>query len=83
MTKLLAEANRTEEDKQYHLEFEPTQKDLRKDDPDGKCSRYRTQAPWIKHGDMLTVVLTTNLYGQEKKVVWVDFDPKKFAQVDE
>jgi prepilin-type N-terminal cleavage/methylation domain-containing protein len=83
LTKLIAEANRTGDDRQYNLEFEPAQKDRRKDDPDGKCSRYRAIAPWLNHEDMLTVVLTTTLDGQEKKVVWLDFNPKKFAQVDE
>lgn len=83
LTKLIVQANKNGDEKQYKLEFEPAQKDRRKDDTDGKCSRYRAKAPWINHGDMLTIVLTTTLDGQEKKTVWLDFSPTKFAQVDE
>jgi hypothetical protein len=83
LTKLIAKATRNGDDKKYTLEFEPAEKDERKDDPDGKCSRFTAKAPWITHEDMLTVTLTTKLDDQEKKVVWVDFNPKKYAHVDE
>jgi hypothetical protein len=81
--KLIAKATRTGDDKTYTLEFEPAPKDERKDDPDGKCSRFTAKAGWIKHENMLTVTLITTLDGKEKRVVWVDFNPKRFAHVDE
>jgi hypothetical protein len=83
LTKLTAKATRAGDDQKYTLEFEPAPKEERKDDPEGKCSHFTAKAPWIKHEDMLTVALTTTLDGQEKKVVWVDFNPKKNAHVDE
>ena len=83
LTKLTARATRTGDEKTYTLEFEPAPKDERKDDPDGKCSHFTAKAPWIKHEDMLTVTLITSLDGEEKRVLWLDFNPKKFAHVDE
>jgi hypothetical protein len=83
LTKLTAKATRTGDDKEYALEFEPAEKDERKDDPEGKCSRFTAKAPWIKHEDKLTVVLTVTLDGQVKKPIWTDFNPKQFAHVDE
>ncbi|HEV3440782.1 MAG TPA: hypothetical protein VG122_25740 [Gemmata sp.] len=83
LTKLIAKATRSGDDKTHTLEFEPAEKNERKDDSDGKCSRFTAKAPWIKHEDMLTVTLITTLDGKEKRVVWVDFNPKKFAHIDE
>jgi hypothetical protein len=83
LAKLTARVTRTGDDKIYTLEFEPAEKEERKDDPDGKCSHFTAKAPWIRHEDMLTLTLTTTLDGQEKKVVWVDFNPKTYAHVDE
>jgi hypothetical protein len=82
LTKLTAKATRTGDDKEYTLDFEPAEKDERTGDPDGKCSKFTAKAPWIKHEDMLTVVLTATLDGQVKKTIWTDFNPKKFAHVD-
>jgi hypothetical protein len=82
-SKLHATASRNGEDKTYTLEFDPAPKDERKEDPEGKCSRFTAKAPWIKHADILTITATIPLNGQEKKVVWVDFNPKKYAHVDE
>jgi hypothetical protein len=82
LTKLTAKATRAGDDKEYTLEFEPEEKKERKDDPEGKCSKFTAKAPWIKHEDMLTVVLTVTLDGQVKKTIWTDFNPKKFAHVD-
>jgi hypothetical protein len=83
-TKLVAKATQTGDDKKYTLEFEPAEKKERKDDPDGKCSRFTAKAPWMRGEDMLTVTLTITLDGQEKKVPWVDFNPREFAHhIDE
>jgi len=83
LAKLTAKASISGEEKTYTLEFEPAEKDERKGDPDGKCSRFTAKAPWMKHEQMLTVVLTAPLDGQEKKAIWTDFNPKKYAHVDE
>jgi hypothetical protein len=82
LAKLTAKATRTGDDKEYTLEFEPAEKKEREDDPDGKCSRFTAKAPWMKHEDMLTVVLTLTLDGKVQKVLWTDFNPKKFAHYD-
>lgn len=81
--KLTAQSTRSGDDKTYPLEFEPAPKDERKDDPEGKCSRFTARATWMKREDMLTVTLKAPLDGKERKVVWVDFNPKKFAHADE
>lgn len=83
LTKLVAKMTGTGDGQTHTLEFEPTEKEERKDDPDGKCSRFTAKAPWIKHEDKLTVTLTTTLDGKEKTVVWASFNPKEFAHVDE
>jgi hypothetical protein len=83
LDKLTAKATRAGDDKTYTLEFEPTEKEERKDDPDGKCSRFTAKAPWMKHEDQLTVTLITTLDGKEKRTVWLNFNPKTFAHVDE
>ena len=44
-SKLIARATRNGDDQNYELVFEPTEKDERKDDPEGKCSRYTAKAP--------------------------------------
>jgi hypothetical protein len=76
--KLTAKATRSGDDKTYELEFEPAEKEERKDDPEGKCSRYTAKAPWMMPEDILTVKLAIDQKGQEKIVVWVDFNPKEF-----
>ena len=83
LTKLTAKATRKGDDKEYTLDFEPEEKKERQDDPEGKCSRFTVKAPWIKHEDLLTVVLTATLDGQVKKAIWTDFNPKQYAHKDE
>jgi hypothetical protein len=78
-SKLIAKATRQGEDKSYELVFEPAEKEERKDDPEGKCSRYTAKAPWMKPDDMLTVRLPIDLNGQEKIILWVDFNPLRYA----
>jgi hypothetical protein len=83
-SKLTAKATRNGEDKSYDLVFEPAEKEERKDDPEGRCSRYTAKAPWMKPDDILTVRLPIDLNGQEKIIPWVDFNPRKFAHhIDE
>jgi hypothetical protein len=83
LAKLTAKATRAGEDKTYTLEFEPAEKEERKDDPDGKCSRFTAKTPWINRNDALTLTVTVPLDGQEKKAVWTDFNPKKYAHHDD
>jgi hypothetical protein len=84
LAKLTATATRNKEEKSYTLEFEPSPKDERKGDPDGKCSRFTAKTPWMNSEDMLTVVLTAPIDGKEKKAIWTEFNPKKFAHhIDE
>lgn len=84
VAKLTARATRKGDDTTYTLDFEPAEKDERKDDPDGKCSRFTAKTPWMKNEDVLTVTLTAPIDGQEKKAVWLDFNPRKFAHhIDE
>jgi len=82
LTKVTAKATRTGEEKTYDLEFEPAPKEERKDDPEGKCSRFTAKAPWIKHEDKLTVTVSAMIDGKESRGVFVDFNPKSFAHVD-
>lgn len=80
-TKITARVTRKGDDNGYLITFEPTEKAERKSDPAGQCSRFTAKAPWMKHEDMLTVTLT--IEGVPQSVVWVDFNPKKYAHVDE
>lgn len=80
-TKLTAFAKRDGDEKTYELKFEPAEKDERKTDPEGQCSRFTAKAPWVKHEDKLTVTL--NIEGIPQPVIWTDFNPKKYAHVDE
>jgi hypothetical protein len=80
-TKITARVTRKGDDKPYVITFEPAEKDERKSDPEGQCSRFSAKAPWMKHEDELTVTLT--IEGVPQSVVWVDFNPKKYAHVDE
>jgi hypothetical protein len=80
---LTARATREGESESHELVFEPAPPEERKGDPEGKCSHYSAKAPWMKPEDKLTITLRVPLDGQEKKVVFVDFNPRKFAHVDE
>lgn len=79
--KVTARVTREGDDKAYNLTFEPTDRAERKGDPEGQSSRFSAKAPWMKHEDKLTVTLT--IEGAAGTVVWVDFNPKKYAHVDE
>ena len=72
--------------KEWALEFEPAEKKERPHDPDGKCSRYVAKVPWMKPDDKLTVSVTADIpmkdKTENKKIVWVDFVPKKFEHKD-
>lgn len=81
--KLTARVTRAGDDKPYTLTFNPAPEDERKADPKDKCSRFTAEAPWMKHEDKLDVALTVEADGQVKKVAWTDFNPKKYAHVDE
>lgn len=80
IAKIAAKAKRDGDPKEYDLTFEPADKSERKDDPDGKCSRFTAKAAWMKPDDKITV--TTAPVEVEKKVdpiVWKDFVPKKYS----
>jgi hypothetical protein len=83
LAKLTAKATRAGSDEVHTLEFEPAPKEERQDDPDGSCSRFTAKAPWIRREDTLTVTLIAELKGEERRVVFPDFNPKQFAHVDE
>ncbi len=83
LDKFTAKATRAGDEKSYTLEFEPAEKEERKDDPEGKCSRFSAKAPWMKRDDMLTVTLSVPIEGQLKGAVWTDFSPKQFAHHDD
>jgi hypothetical protein len=79
--KLTATVTRKGDDEKHTLEFKPAEKEERKDDPAGQCSRFSAEAKWMKAEDVLNVTLI--IEGQPEKVVWTGFNPKKFAHVDE
>jgi len=77
-TKLTATVTRMGDDMKYTLAFEPAEQDERKTDPAGQCSRFKADVKaWMKPEDKLTLTLT--IEGQAEKIVWVDFNPKKFS----
>jgi hypothetical protein len=76
-TKVTARVTRAGDDKAYDLEFKPGDKDERKTDPDGQCSRFAAETPWMKPDNKLTVTLT--IEGVSQKLPWVDFDVKKYS----
>lgn len=78
-----ASATRPGDAEPYALMFEPAPKDERMGDPEGKCSHFTAKAGWIKHEDKLTVTATLPLEGKPTEIRWTDFNPKKYAHVDE
>ena len=64
----------------HTIEFEPGDKEERKTDPPGQCSRFAAKAPWMKSNDKLTVTLT--IEGVAQKIPWIDFEPGKNAHKD-
>ena len=58
------------------LVFQPADKDERKGDPEGKCSRFAAEAKWMKPDDKLTVVLSVEYDGKLKKTTFDGFVPK-------
>ncbi|HJZ59632.1 MAG TPA: hypothetical protein VKE74_32100 [Gemmataceae bacterium] len=65
------------------LEFKPAPKDERKTDPDGKCSHFVATAAWMKPDDKLTITATVEIDGKKERIEWKDFNPKKYAHVEE
>lgn len=81
--KLTASVTRKGDDKRKNLDFKPAEKDERKGDPDGKCSRFSAGAGWMKPDDELTVVLSIEFDGQLKKATYAPFVPKDSAHKHE
>jgi hypothetical protein len=75
--KVTARVTRAGDDQAYTLEFKPTEKAERPTDPEGKCSRFSAEAPWMKPEDKLDVVLTVVIDGQAKKCTFIGFVPKE------
>ena len=71
--KVTARVTRAGIDKEENLEFKPADKDERKGDPDGKCSRFAAEAKWMKPDDKLTVVLSVEYDGKLKKTTYHRF----------
>jgi hypothetical protein len=80
---LTARVTRKGDEKEKNLEFKPAEKDERKDDPDGKCSRFSAEAKWMKPDDELTVVLSIEYDGKLKKATYTPFVPKDSAHKHE
>ena len=74
--KVTARVTRAGVDKHEDLEFKPADKDERKGDPEGKCSRFAAPAKWMKPDDKLTVVLSVEYDGKLKRETFTDFFPK-------
>jgi hypothetical protein len=79
LTEIVAKAKREGDPKDYELKFVPAEKDERKGDPEGKCSRFTAKAPWMKPDDKLTVTATVEIEKKPRDLVWKGFVPKKFA----
>jgi hypothetical protein len=77
--KVTASVTRAGIDKGENLEFKPADKDERKGDPEGKCSRFVAEAKWMKPDDKLTVVVSIEYDGKLKKTTYADFVPKDAA----
>jgi hypothetical protein len=77
--KLTARVTRAKDEKAYTLEFKPSPKEERKDDPAGRCSHFEAEAKWMKPGDELDVGLTIEVDGVIKRVSWIKFNPKKYS----
>jgi hypothetical protein len=67
-------------DKIHELTFTPGDKKERETDPPGRCSLFEAKTPWMRAADKLTVTLT--IEGTDKKVVWIDFEPRKHVHKD-
>jgi hypothetical protein len=81
--KLSARVTRKGDDKEKNLDFKPAEKDERKSDPDGKCSRFTAEAKWMKPDDELTVVLSIEYDGKLRKATYSPFVPKDSAHTHE
>ena len=81
--KVTARVTRKDGDKEENLEFKPAEMDERKGDPDGKCSRFSTDAAWMKPDDELVVVLSVEYDGKLKKATYTGFVPKDSAHKHE
>jgi hypothetical protein len=65
------------------LEFKPAPKDERKSDPDGLCSHFVASAAWMKPNDRLTITAIVEIDGKKERITWENFNPKKYAHVEE
>jgi hypothetical protein len=81
--KISARVTRKGDDMEKNLEFKPAEKDERKDDPDGKCSRFSAETKWMKPDDELTIVLSIEYDGKLKKATYPTFVPKDSAHKHE
>lgn len=74
-----ARVTRKGDDAPKELVFKPAEKDERKSDPDGKCSRFSADAAWMKPDDELVVVLSVKYDDKLKKTTYDKFIPKDSA----
>lgn len=65
--------------KVYELAFEPAPKAERPGDPEGKCSHFVAKAGWMAAGDVLKVTAEVEINGKHRRVVWKNFEPRKYA----
>ena len=74
-----ARVTRKGDGEEKNLNFKPADKDERKGDPDGKCSRFSAETKWMKPDDELTVTLSVKYDGKLKKATYAGFVPKDSA----
>jgi hypothetical protein len=70
----------TGEDQSKEVKFEPAPKEERpKGEKPGACSHFIAKVPWMKASDNLSIVIFLTLEGERYRVVWENFNPKKYA----
>lgn len=68
------------EDQAKEIKFEPAPIEERpKGEKSGTYSHFVAKAPWMKASDNLNVVVFLTLEGERYRVIWENFNPKKYA----
>lgn len=65
--------------KVHELAFEPAPKAERPGDPEGKCSHFVAKAGWMTPSEVLKVTAEVEVNGKHRRVVWKNFEPRKYA----
>lgn len=59
------------------VSFQPAPKEGRKDDPEGRCSRFLGKVPGLDKAKKVTAAAKVALDGKEETLEWRDVDPEK------